>query len=164
MPEPKHQGLSMLPMSKVLISLLDWLLCLFQEWRQETQTIQPPNKYVTQLERKKVKVLVTQSCLTLCDTMDCSPPGSFHGILQARILEWIAMPFSRGSSQLKEPESPSLQADSLPPKPPGKPCITSRKSHLKAQFWLPLVFPQIARSSLGAGVIIGIQNKKLQIF
>ena len=107
---------------------------------------------------------VTQSCLTLCDTMDCSPPGSFHGILQARILEWIAMPFSRGSSQLKEPESPSLQADSLPPKPPGKPCITSRKSHLKAQFWLPLVFPQIARSSLGAGVIIGIQNKKLQIF
>ena len=99
MPEPKHQGLSMLPMSKVLISLLDWLLCLFQEWRQETQTIQPPNKYVTQLERKKVKVLVTQSCLTLCDTMDCSPPGcSVHGILQARILEWVAISFSRGSS------------------------------------------------------------------
>ena len=45
-------------------------------------------------------VLVTQSCLTLCDPMDCSPPGcSVHGILQARILEWVAMPSSRGSSQ-----------------------------------------------------------------
>ena len=40
-----------------------------------------------------------QSCLTLCDPMDCSPPGSFvHAILQARILEWISIPFSRGSS------------------------------------------------------------------
>ena len=42
---------------------------------------------------------VTQSCLTLCDPMDCSPPGSFvHGILQARVLELIAITFSRGSS------------------------------------------------------------------
>ena len=48
----------------------------------------------------KVKVLVTQSCLTVCDCMDCSPPdSSLHGILQARILEWVAMPFSRGSSR-----------------------------------------------------------------
>ena len=40
-----------------------------------------------------------QSCLTLCDPMDYSPPGSFvHEILQARILEWISIPFSRGSS------------------------------------------------------------------
>ena len=46
-----------------------------------------------------VKVKVAQSCLTLCDAMDCSLPGSsVHGILQARILEWVAMPFSRGSS------------------------------------------------------------------
>ena len=37
-----------------------------------------------------------QSCLTLCDSMDCSPPGSsVHGILQARLLEWVAMPSSR---------------------------------------------------------------------
>ena len=42
---------------------------------------------------------VTQSCPTLCDPMDGSPPGSsVHGILQARILEWVAIPFSRGSS------------------------------------------------------------------
>ena len=44
-------------------------------------------------------VLVTQSCLTLYDPMDCSQPGSpDHGILQARILEWVAIPFSGGSS------------------------------------------------------------------
>ena len=41
----------------------------------------------------------TQSCLTLCDPMDCSPPGSFvHGISQARILEWVTISFSRGCS------------------------------------------------------------------
>ena len=61
-----------------------------------------------------VCLLVTQSCLTLCDPMNFSPPGfsvhgilqarilepgvSVHGIVQARILEWIAIPFSRGSS------------------------------------------------------------------
>ena len=40
-------------------------------------------------------------CLTLCDSLDCSPPGSpVHGILQARILEWVPMPSSRGSSQV----------------------------------------------------------------
>ena len=45
-------------------------------------------------------VLVTQSCPTLCDPMDCSPPGSsVHEIFQARILEWLAISFSRGSSQ-----------------------------------------------------------------
>ena len=47
-----------------------------------------------------VHVSHTQSCLILCDSMDCSPPGSWvHGILQAGILEWEAIPFSRGSSQ-----------------------------------------------------------------
>ena len=44
-----------------------------------------------------------QSCLTLCDPMDCSLPGSsVHGILQASILEWVAMPSSRGSSQPRD--------------------------------------------------------------
>ena len=47
--------------------------------------------------------LVIQSCPTLCDPMDCSLPGSsVHGVLQARILEWVAMPSSRGSSQPKD--------------------------------------------------------------
>ena len=44
-----------------------------------------------------------QWCLTLCNTMDYSPPGSsVHGILQARILEWVAMPSSRESSQIRD--------------------------------------------------------------
>ena len=43
---------------------------------------------------------VAQSCPTLCDPVDCSPPGSsVHGILQARILEWVAISFSKGSSR-----------------------------------------------------------------
>ena len=49
--------------------------------------------------RVKVKVLVAQLCPTLCNSMDCSPPGSsVHGISQARILEWVAISFSRESS------------------------------------------------------------------
>ena len=51
----------------------------------------------------KVKVLVAQSCLTLCDPMDCSPPGfSVFGVLWARILASVAIPFSRGSSQSRD--------------------------------------------------------------
>ena len=52
------------------------------------------------LERKKVKSL---SCVQLCDFVDCRPPDfSVHGILQARILEWVAIFFSRGSSQPRD--------------------------------------------------------------
>ena len=63
-----------------------------------------------------------QSCLTLYDPTDCSPPGSsVHGILQARMLEWVSIPFSRGSSlpRIKPvfPVGPALQADSLPLEP-----------------------------------------------
>ena len=70
-----------------------------------------------------VCVLVTQSCLTLCDPTHCIPPGSsVRGVSQARILEWVAIPFS---GDLPNPGikagSPELQADSLPPEPPGKP-------------------------------------------
>ena len=51
----------------------------------------------------KVNVSITQLCPTLCDSMDYSPSGSsVHGILQARILEWAAIPFSRGSSQPRD--------------------------------------------------------------
>ena len=61
-----------------------------------------------------------QSCPTLCDSMDCSPPGSsVHGILQARILEWVAISFSSGIF-LTQGLNPCLlrllhwQVDSLP--------------------------------------------------
>ena len=49
------------------------------------------------------KCSVTQSCPVLCDPMDCSPPGSsVHGIFQARTLEWVAISYSRGYSQLRD--------------------------------------------------------------
>ena len=54
-------------------------------------------------EEKKVKLLVARSCPTLCNPMDCSPPGSsVHGILQARMLEWVAISFSRAYSQPRD--------------------------------------------------------------
>ena len=66
----------------------------------------------------QVKVKVTQSCPVLWDPIDYI----VHGILQARILEWVAFPFSRGSSQTRDwTRSPVLQADSLPAEPQGKP-------------------------------------------
>ena len=50
-----------------------------------------------------VCVLVTQSCPTLCNPVDCSPPGSsVHGILQARMLEWVAVLLPRGSFQPRD--------------------------------------------------------------
>ena len=52
------------------------------------------------MARAYVHAKLLQSCLTLCDPMDCSLTGSsVHWILQARVLEWVAMPSSRGSSQ-----------------------------------------------------------------
>ena len=62
---------------------------------------------------------VAQSCPTLCDPMDCSPPGSsVHGILQTRILEWVA--FSSPGDLPNpgiEPRSPALQTDALSSEP-----------------------------------------------
>ena len=59
----------------------------------------------TGVDEKKVKSEseVVQSCPTLCNPVECSPPGSsVHGILQARILEWVAISFFRGSSRPKD--------------------------------------------------------------
>ena len=59
-------------------------------------------------------MLITQSCLTLCKPMNHSPPGSFvHGILQARILKWVAIPFSRRSSWPRDWTWDSCIADGL---------------------------------------------------
>ena len=53
--------------------------------------------------KEVLKVFVSQLCLTLYDPMECSPPvSSVYGILQARILEWVAIPFSRGSSRSRD--------------------------------------------------------------
>ena len=67
---------------------------------------------------------VAQFCLTLRDPMHCSPPGSsVYGILQARTLEWVAMPSSKGSSSFRDWSLVSF----LPLVPPGKPQIVSNK-------------------------------------
>ena len=69
-----------------------------------------------------MKVKADQSGPVLCDPMDCT----VYGILQGRILEWVTIPFSRGSSQPRDQprdqaRSPTLQADSSPAEPQGKP-------------------------------------------
>ena len=69
--------------------------------------------------------LVTQLCPALCDALDCSLPGSsVHRILQARILEWVAMPISRESSQPRDQTCMSygsnIAAGFFTAEPPGK--------------------------------------------
>ena len=77
-----------------------------------------------------------RSCPTLCDPVDCGPPGpSVHGISQARILKWVANPFSRGSSRPRDQtlhflSLPHWQVGSLPLGPPGKPLLYSKVKSL----------------------------------
>ena len=70
---------------------------------------------------RAVLCLVAQLCLTLCHPLDCSPPGSsVHGILQARVLAWVACLPLRGLPDPGiKPRSPALQVHSLPSEPPG---------------------------------------------
>ena len=72
---------------------------------------------------EKVTVLVAQSCPTLCNPTDYSPPGSsLHRIFQVRVLEWEPFPSPEDlPNSGTEPESPALQAYSLPFEPLGSP-------------------------------------------
>ena len=83
----------------------------------EAAILWPPNA------KSQSESEVVQLCPTLCDPVDCSLSGfSIHGILQARILEWVTISFSRGSSDPGiEPGSPALEADALTSEPPGQP-------------------------------------------
>ena len=76
---------------------------------------------------------VAQSCQTLCSPMNCSQPGSsVHGVLQARILEWVAIPFTRGSFQSRDRTRDFWIAGGFfTTDPPGKP----RKSSLQCLSW-----------------------------
>ena len=66
-------------------------------------TFQPTTSLVWNSHSVLYKVLTAWSCLTLCDPVDCSPPGfSLYEVLQLRILEWVAISFSRESSQPKD--------------------------------------------------------------
>ena len=83
-------------------------------------------KHPAELCPNRSEVLVTQSCPTLCTPMDCGPPGSsVHGVLQARILEGVTMPSSRGSSWPRDGTvslaAPALAGDFFIIVPPGKP-------------------------------------------
>ena len=68
---------------------------------------------------------VAQSCLTLCNPVDCGPPGSsVHGTFPARILEWVAISFSRGSSRPRDQTQVSCLAGRVfTTEPPSKPYI-----------------------------------------
>ena len=85
-----------------------------------------------------LKVKVIQLCPTLCNLMGYA----VHGILQARILEWVAVCFFRDLSNPGiEPRSPALQADSLPAEPPGKPKNTGVGSLCLLQWIFPTQEP-----------------------
>ena len=77
-----------------------------------------------------------QNCFTLCDPMNCSPPGSFvHGILEARILEWVAMPSSRGSSRPRDRTWVYYTGRQvLYTTPAGKPLLIDN-SKINVMFW-----------------------------
>ena len=93
-----------------------------------------------------VHAKLLQSCPTLCDPKDCSPPGSsVHGILQARILEWIAGPTSRGSSRPRDWICVSYiylhrQMCSLSLAPPGKPDLATKQHEIASGFAGPKHF------------------------
>ena len=100
----------------------------------------------TALFKGCVCVLVTQSCPIPCDPMNCIlPVSSVRGILQARILEWVAIPFSRRSSRPRiepvSPASPALAGGLLIPEPPEKPLLQHSSS------LSPEVFPHSTLSS-----------------
>ena len=125
-------------------------ICLQMKHLRQTRFVLPLlllldfSKYIKiNMHKKSIFVIywvnkVTQLCLTLCDPMEGSRSGSsVHGILQARILEWVAISFSRRSSQPRmETRSPALQADSLPIEPLRNKYILYRE-HSGISIWKP---------------------------
>ena len=103
------------------------VLVIIGDWNAKVGSQETP--------RKESESEVAQSCPTLCDPVDCSPPGSSaHGILQSRILEWVAISFSRGSSRPHELQharppcpsaTPGVHSDSRPSSQRCHPAISS---------------------------------------
>ena len=97
------------------------------------------------------------SCPTLCDPIDCSPwASSVHGMLQARILEWVAMPFSRGSSRSRDQTWVScdscIAGGFFTAEPQGRPFNQCRESVIVDNWKLTLFF------SLWGEVLISVLN------
>ena len=107
---------------------------------------------------------VAQSCPTLCDPMDCSPPGSsVHGIFQARILEWVATSFFRESSQTRNQTHVSCFAgESLPLCHLGSPVSGVQHSNsvmhacVLCRFSCVQLFATLSTSSLPGSSVHGI--------
>ena len=95
--------------------MTEWL-----NWAELTKIYQLKFVYISEFTHS-----VTALCLTLCNPMDCSPPdSSVYGVFQARILEWVAISFSRGSSQPSDQTRvyvSSLAGGFFTAEPPGKP-------------------------------------------
>ena len=102
--------------------------------------------------------LVAQSCLTLWDSMDYSPPGSpGHGILQARILEGLPFPSPGESSRSRiEPVSPALQAVSLPLDQEGRPTLT-------ISYCLTICFEMLSAFLFFLSFVVGWERNKSEI-
>ena len=101
----------------------------------------------------EVKVLVAQSCLTFCDPLDCIPPGSsVPRILQAKILEWVVIPFSKGSSQPRGQTQVSFAAkllqscptlcDPTDSSPPGSSVLRILQGRILE--WVAISFSQVS--------------------
>ena len=81
------------------------------------------------------QVLVTQSCSTFCNPVDCSLPGSsVHGIFWARILEWVAISFSRSSRPRDRTQVSHIAGRFITCEPPGKPILARVPSYMTSQF------------------------------
>ena len=108
-----HPGLKLTPSAPLILRPLTQLSCL-PSLQMQTMGLLSLHNYIGQFLITSVSFaypagdifvccLVTKSYLTPCDLVDYSPPGSsIHGIIQARILEWVAISSSRGSSQLRD--------------------------------------------------------------
>ena len=103
-----------------------------------------------------MKLLVVQSCLILCDPMDCSQPSSsVHEIIQARVLEWVAISFPRGSSRLRDRTCVSLLlADSLLFEPPGNPIYNWNRNEISASE-INLPTSEVSSSELSHNLQLG---------
>ena len=107
--------------------------------RAEGRISKLKDRIIEMIRSEKSKSEVTQLCLTLCNPMDCSlSVSSVHGILQARILEWVAISYPGDLPNPGiEPRSTALRADALPSEPPGKPLGLRNNNKKKRLKWDP---------------------------
>ena len=134
-----HICLLVLPVFMLHINGLIWYV-LFCPWQFSLNIMSMRIISVVEYISEVNWTEVAQSCLTLCDPVDCSLPGSsVHGILQARILEWVAISFSWDLPDPGiEPGSPTLRADALWSEPQGSP-VYWYTEYISSPFFLKIV-------------------------